>query len=207
MSPEHLSELISQYGYWVLVPLSFIEGPIIAFIAGTMASLGYFNFWILAALFFVRDVGLDAVYYALGYWGRDKKWTQKMMQKLGITPDHLDEVREIWDKHAGTTMFMGKVSYGIATAFIVVAGVIRMPLRKFFTWGSIVAVAQYGGLLVLGYYFGNVFGAKLTGLIENIQYVILGASAVIILYYGFSWYMRGTFFKIEKKEEKIHEMR
>ncbi|MBX4191924.1 hypothetical protein KW798_00325 [Candidatus Parcubacteria bacterium] len=207
MSPEHLSTLITSYGYWILIPLTFLEGPIIAFVAGTLASVGYFNIWLLATLFFVRDVGLDAVYYALGYWGRDKKFTHKMMAKLGVTGDHLDEVREIWEKHAGKTMFMGKLSYGIASAFIVVAGVIKMPLRKFFTWAVIVAVVQYGGLLVLGYFFGNAFGSKLSGLLENLQYAILGLSVFIFLYYGFSWYMRGSFFKTERREEQMHEMK
>jgi membrane protein DedA with SNARE-associated domain len=69
MSLEALTELILQYRYWILVPLSFIEGPLVAVIAGTLAAVGLFNIYFLLALFFVRDIMFDAVYYAIGYFG------------------------------------------------------------------------------------------------------------------------------------------
>ncbi|MDP2665084.1 MAG: hypothetical protein Q8P23_00320, partial [bacterium] len=69
MSVDFITELILQYRYWILIPLSLIEGPVVAFVAGTLASLGYFNMSFLAVLFFVRDVGLDGVYYAIGHFG------------------------------------------------------------------------------------------------------------------------------------------
>ena len=69
MSVDFITELILQYRYWILIPLSFIEGPVVAFVAGMLASMGYFNIYFLSALFFVRDVGLDGVYYAIGHFG------------------------------------------------------------------------------------------------------------------------------------------
>ncbi len=197
---DAITQLILDYRYWILIPLTFIEGPVIAFVAGTMAAVGFFNIYALALLFFARDMALDAAYYAAGYYGGQKPFAQKMLRRLGITPDHLDEVRTLWDKHAGKTMFIGKLSYGIATAFIVVAGMIKMPLPKFFKWGAIVAIIQYWGLLLLGFFFGNAFGGKLSTVIENLHYVLLGGTVLLILYYGFSWYMRGQFFKAEREE-------
>ena len=146
---DHTTQLIVEYRYWILVPLTFIEGPIVAFIAGTLASAGFFNIYILAVLFFVRDVGMDGVYYGIGYWGGRTKFAGKMLKKIGITPEHLNDVRELWKNHAGKTMFIGKISYGIASAFIVVAGMVKMPLKKFFGWGAVVAVAQYWSLLLV----------------------------------------------------------
>ena len=60
MSPDFITEILLQYRYWILIPLSLIEGPVVAFVAGTLAALGFFDIYFLAALFFVRDVGLDA---------------------------------------------------------------------------------------------------------------------------------------------------
>jgi membrane protein DedA with SNARE-associated domain len=90
-------------------------------------------------------------------------------------------------------MFIGKLSYGIAQAFIIVAGMVKMNLRKFFSYGALVAVAQYGTLLILGYFFGNAFGGKLSVIIENLQYVIAGVILVMSGYYIFSWYLRRKF--------------
>ncbi len=199
MSVESLTELILQYRYWILIPLSFIEGPVIAFVAGTLASVGLFNLYFLAALFFVRDVGLDGVYYAIGHFGAKTRFVQRMLKKLGITNDHLEQVRTLWQQRPGWTMFIGKLSYGIAAAFIVVAGMVRMPLPVFFKWAAIVAVLQYGVLLLAGYLLGNTFGGTAARAIENVQYIILAATIAISAYYIVSWRLRRRFIEEDQK--------
>ena len=110
MSVDFITELILQYRYWILIPLSFIEGPVVAFVAGMLASMGYFNIYFLSALFFVRDVGLDGVYYAIGHFGGRTNFAKRMLNKIGITTDHLEQVRVLWEKRPGWTMFIGKLS-------------------------------------------------------------------------------------------------
>lgn len=204
MGADHVTQLIVEYRYWILIPLTFLEGPIVAFVAGTLASVGYFNVYVLAGLFFVRDVGLDLVYYAIGYYGGRTTFARKMLRKIKVTDEHLNSVGELWKHHAGKTMFVGKLSYGIASAFIVVAGMVKMPLDKFIKWGAVVAVLQYGTLLVLGYVLGNAFGGTIQKLLENIQYAIAGLAILISAYYILSFYMRGVFFK-EKEKEKAND--
>jgi membrane protein DedA with SNARE-associated domain len=197
MSPEFITELILQYRYWILVPLSLIEGPVVAFVAGTLAAVGFFDMYFLAVLFFVRDVGLDGIYYAIGHFGGRTAFAERMLAKIGITDDHLEEVRLLWVRRPGTTMFIGKLSYGIASAFIVVAGMVKMPLAKFFAYGSIVAVLQYGTLLLLGYFLGASFGGSIARIISNVQYVIAFAALAISGYYLFTWYMRKKLLKVD----------
>ena len=203
MSPDYITEIILQYRYWILIPLSLIEGPLVAFVAGTLAAVGYFNMYFLAGLFFIRDVGLDGIYYAVGHFGAQTAFVKRMLAKIGITPDHLDQVRIIWEKKPFWTMFIGKLSYGIASAFIVVAGTVRMPLGKFFKYGSIVAVLQYGTLLFAGYYLGESVGGSAVRIIENVQYVIAFAAIVITGYYILTWYMRRKFLMEEKEIETL----
>jgi len=206
MSVELLTELILQYRYWILIPLSLIEGPVVAFVAGTLASIGYFDMYFLAGLFFVRDIGLDGIYYAIGHFGGQTAFARRMLKKIGITPDHLEQVRVLWEKRPGWTMFIGKLSYGIASAFIVVAGMVKMPLRKFFAYGSVVAVLQYGTLLFLGYYLGASLGGSVAKIISNVQYAIAFAAIFISGYYLFTWYMRKKFLKEEREiEESLPE--
>lgn len=193
------AQLLIEYRYWILIPLMFLEGPVAAFVAGGLAATGVFNVWVLAVLFFVRDVGLDGVYYAIGHYSGRSKFAKKMLKKMHVTEDHLDQVRLLWEKYPARTMFVGKLSYGIASAFIVVAGIIHMPIRKFFIYGSLVAVAQYGSLLVLGYFFGTSLGGSIGKVIENIQYGIAGVTIFATLYFGVTWYMKGTFIKSDEK--------
>jgi len=203
MSVDFITQLILQYRYWILIPLSFIEGPVVAFVAGTLASAGYFNMYFLAALFFVRDVGLDGVYYAIGHFGGRTAFVQRMLKKIGITPDHLEQVRILWEKKPFWTMFIGKLSYGIASAFIVVAGTVRMPLRLFFKYGIIVALLQYGVLLFAGYFLGASMGGNIVTIIDNVQYVIAFAAIAISGYYIFTWYMRKEFLKEDEEIEMM----
>lgn len=203
MSPDFITEILLQYRYWILIPLSLIEGPVVAFVAGTLAALGFFDMYFLSALFFVRDVGLDGVYYAVGYFGGKTSFAERMLTKIGITDDHLGKVRDLWERRPFTTMFIGKLSYGIASAFIVVAGVVKMPLRLFFRYGIIVAVLEYGTLLYAGYFLGASLGGSVVRIIQNAQYVIAFAGIVITGYYLLSWYMRRKFLKADKAVEDL----
>jgi len=198
MNPQEIAHLIIEYRYVILVPLAIVEGPIVAFVAGTAASLGYFNLYALMAVFFVRDMGMDAFYYYSGYFGWQSPLAKKMLGKINIEESQLDEVRLLWEKYPAKTMFVGKLSYGIAQAFIVVAGMVKMRLRKFFGYGALVAIAQYGTLLLLGYFFGNAFGGNTAVIVQNIQYVIAGIVVVISGYYALRWYMRKKF-SVSKK--------
>lgn len=196
------THLIIQYRYWILVPLSIIEGPVVAFIAGTLASLHYFNIYALGLIFFLRDMGMDGFYYCLGYFGWKTSFAKRMLGKLHVTEEHLKEVDRKWEEHPARTMFIGKLSYGIAAAFIVAAGMVKMRLRTFFKYGAIVAIAQYGTLLLLGYLWGNALGGSAASVIEHIEYAIAGATILIGGYYILSWSMRRRFLKNEKGVEQ-----
>lgn len=203
MSPDVITQMILQYRYWILIPLTFIEGPIIAFVAGTLAAAGIFNMYFLAALFFVRDVGLDVTCYAIGHFGGSTAFAKRMLAKIGVTEDHLEQVRVHWVERPGWTMFIGKLSYGIAAAFIVVAGMVKMPFRIFLKYGIQVAILQYGVLLFAGYYFGQSLGGSITHLLSNLQYAIGGIALAISVYYILTWYMRKRFLKEEKEIENL----
>jgi membrane protein DedA with SNARE-associated domain len=196
------AHLIIEYRYLILIPLAIIEGPIVAFVAGTLATLGYFNIFELGIFFFVRDVGIDAVYYAIGHYGGKTAFAQRMLRKIKVTPDHLDGVRSLWEKHPLSTMFIGKLSYGVGSTFVLVAGTVKFPFKTFFKYGAIVAIVQYWSLLALGYFYGNTFGGSISNVLSNIQYVIAAVGIVITIYYIFSFRMRSKLMKETEVEEK-----
>lgn len=201
MSFDFVTHLILQYRYWVLIPLTFVEGPIVAFVAGTLASTGFFNIWGLAVLFFVRDVGLDGLYYVLGHYGESTGRAQRILAKIGVTQSHLNEARRLWRTRPGTTMFIGKLSYGISAAFIVAAGMMRMPLQKFFLYGSIVAILQYGTLLFLGYFLGASFGGSVDKILSNVQYIIAFAAVAMTAYFFIVIRLRNKVLADEKQHQ------
>jgi membrane protein DedA with SNARE-associated domain len=205
MDQNVVVELILQYRYWILIPLSFIEGPIVAFIAGTLASVGYFNVYALGVFFLVRDVTVDLLMYGIGYWGAQTVFVQKMLHRFGVTDKEMEDIKILWNKNAGKTMFFSKLSYGVAAAFIMVAGMVRMPLKKFVFYGFLVAVLHYGTLLFLGYYLGASVGGSVSRVLENIQYVFGGAIVVVTTYLLFKRYINAKMRQAEKEVEKEEE--
>lgn len=195
MNLDSVTSLIVEYRYWILIPLSIIEGPIVAFAAGTLASLGYFNVFWLAIFFLIRDLVMDGLYYALGHFGGRTALVRRLLKKIGVRSEHLDDIKALWGRRAFLTMFFGKLSYGIASSFIVVAGTVGMPLRIFFGWGAVVAILQYGVLLAFGFFFGVSLGGKADVLIKDFEYVVAGITVIGILYYVLSRYARGRIMK------------
>lgn len=200
MDAGHVTALIIEYRYWILIPLSFIEGPIVAFFAGSLAAGGLFNPWALGVFFLARDVIVDLLCYYLGYHGRNAKWMMKLLRRLGVTEEHLDDVQRLWQENPGKTMFLSKLSYGVAAGFIVVAGLVRMSLSQFIRYGLLIAFLHYGTLLVLGYFFGATFGGTIVGLLEKLPIVLTILSAIAIAYYLFKRYVSKN---LKKEEERV----
>jgi membrane protein DedA with SNARE-associated domain len=200
----HIAQLILEYRYWILVPLCFIEGPIVAFVAGALASVGYFNVYLLALIFFIRDIALDAFMYGVGHFGSETRFAHWILKKIKVTEAHLRSVHNLWEKNPGKTMFFSKLSYGLSATFLIVAGFVGMSFKKFITYGAMVTVMQYGVLLVLGYYFGGAFGT-ISSILNNLGFVILGISIFITGYYVFTHIMRNRLLAKEKAEENQDE--
>lgn len=202
MTLSSTAQLIIEYRYLIMIPLAIVEGPIVAFVAGTLASLGYFNIYGLALFFFARDMGMDACYYALGYFGGRTGFARRLLRKIRVTEDHLEGVRLLWEHNPMSTMFIGKLSYGIGSTFVAVAGMVKFRVTTFFKYGALVAILQYWTLLAIGYFFGSSFGGSISNILANIQYVIAGIGIVITVYYFFSWRMRQKFTEEAEVEEE-----
>jgi membrane protein DedA with SNARE-associated domain len=195
MTPEVATRLLVEYRYWILIPLTFLEGPVVAFAAGTLASLGYFKLYELAVLFLVRDLLADTAYYCAGYFGRRSRAVRKALAWLKIEDANLDRIRERLLKHPIQTIFIGKLSYGVASTIIVGFGVIRMRYLTFMAYGVWVTVLQYGTLLALGFYYGVSLGARITSILDALEYLAAAVAVAAAVYYLFGRSVRDRLFK------------
>lgn len=200
MSIDSALPLIQQYGYWVLFPLAFFEGPITAFVAGTFVALGYFNIYFAYAVMLLGDLIPDVAYYLFGRYGEQKTLINRYASRIGIKEEHFDAIRRLWQKHPGKTMFFSKLAYGLSTPFLVSAGLVGMSLQRFLLYAFPITVIQYAVLLTLGYYFGTSF-KLVSNTVEIIQIGIGGVIVVAIAYYFLTRYMRKKLLREEAQEE------
>ena len=200
MDPAAIIALIIHYRYWIVFPLACFEGPILAFIVGTLIALGYFNPIVVYMVLILGDVIPDAIYYFLGRYGENKPFVKRIIEKAGVSSEHFDVLRRLWYKHTAKTMFFTKVAYGLSTPLLVSGGFVRVPFSKFFLYSLGMSFLQYAVFLSLGYYFSNSF-QLVSKSFERIQIFIAAVVIVAAAYYIFTIYMRKKLLEVEKREE------
>ena len=189
MTPDTITHLILEYRYPMLVLLAFLEGPIVSFAGGFLASLGYFNPVVVLVILVGKDMAVDAVCYFIGKWGNRGRLVHHYSGKIGITEEHWDKLNELWEKKPWRTMFVSKLSYGLSIPFLISAGLTHMSYKRFWFYAAQIAFLQYGVLVIVGYYFGDTFAfAK-----KSIDIATIGVSVIaafMLVYYIFAAYMR-----------------
>lgn len=156
MESQQIFQFLSHYGYWIMVPLMIIEGPIITIISAMLAKLGAFNVFLVFILSVAGDMIGDIILYYLGYvFGNS--FVRKIGKYLGITEKLVSRMEKYFQKHGGKTIFTVKSTTGLCWATFAAAGIVRMDFKKFVKysfWGGIV---WSGFLVIMGYFYGYMW--------------------------------------------------
>ena len=171
---------ILAYRYVALFPLALVEGPLVAFAAGILAALGYLSPLPAFIILILGDVIPDMAYYLFGLYGTDSKFMRGYLERNRSAAGHVSGYEKLWRNAPGKMMFMSKLAYGLSTLLLVSAGMVKVPIGKFFQLALVVTLLQYGVLMFVGYYFGSslVVADKY---LSYIGYVAAGLVLVFIM--------------------------
>ncbi|MEI7498371.1 MAG: DedA family protein [Candidatus Falkowbacteria bacterium] len=175
-----IQELL-QYKYFLLFPLTVIEGPIITVVAGLLVALGNFNFWYVLVVVVLGDLTGDSMYYAIGRWGKEtfiKRWGKY----LGITADRVLRIEKHFGEHSGKTLLTGKLTHGIGAIFLVAAGLAKMPFGKYFWYNVLATIPKSLVLIFVGYYYGFAL-TRVKSWLEAISFLFIGLALAGGLWY------------------------
>lgn len=184
---------VLQHGYFFIFVLMFIEGPVVTAAAAFVAALHYLNIWAVLVLSILANLIPDALYYALGYWGRNR-FVDRYGHCLGITPQKVAIVEKLLKRHSGKSLFAMKMIPLLATPGLVVAGVAKMDIRQYAFWCVVITIPSSLLYLILGYYFGTSYTAIEHYLHLGI-YVIIAAAAIVMAVVYFQKKYFGDLFK------------
>lgn len=201
MTPDTIIQLIIEYRYWILFPLACIEGPMLAFIAGTLIALGYFNPFAVFGILVLGDVLPDISYYFLGRYGKQKSLIERFGPRIGITPERFEVARTLWFGHTFKTMLITKFAYGLSTPLLVTAGLVHLPFNRFWQSSVPLSILQYVILLALGYFLGASF-ALVESSLARVQLIIAAVAVLFAVYYFVTSSFRKKFLAEQKKEEE-----
>jgi membrane protein DedA with SNARE-associated domain len=146
----HLPEL----GYWNYFILSFLivlNGPAATLLGGAAASAGLLRPQLVFLAGIIGNLVADVFWYNVGARGQ-AGWILKHGQRFGVRQKHLDKLSEGMEQHVIKILLMAKISIGLAVPTLLVAGIIRIPWRKWFPIVFMGEVVWTGILVLVGYY-------------------------------------------------------
>jgi len=163
----YLDLLVTNYGTWVyailflvifcetgLVVTPFLPGDSLLFIAGAVAAGGGMDPVLLGGLLMLAAILGDSTNYIIGRTAGGKMFSNpnsKIFRR-----DYLQKTHDFYDRHGGKTVTLARFLPIIRTFAPFVAGVGKMPYPRFFGFSVLGTVVWVGGLVTLGYFFGNV---------------------------------------------------
>ena len=157
-----------------LVVTPFLPGDSLLFAVGVLCRLGGMSLAVILPLLLVAAVLGDASNYFIGNTVGPKVFTSATSKLLNR--DHLLKTQAFYDKYGGKTIIIARFIPIVRTFAPFVAGIGKMPYRKFFSFNVIGAVAWVGLLLPLGYAFANLPFVK-----KNFHVVIFAIIGISIL--------------------------
>jgi len=174
----HLATFVQNYGTWVyallfaiifvetgLVVMPFLPGDSLLFVVGAMCGVGLMDFSLVVALLIVAAILGDQVNYSIGRYFGPKvfQWeNSRFFNKRAF-----DQAHAFYERYGGVTIIVARFLPFLRTFAPFVAGVAEMTRSKFSLYNVVGAVLWVGGIVTVGYLFGNIPWVK-----ENLDKII-----------------------------------
>lgn len=158
-----LIEAIKTVGYAGLFAIVFAEtglflgfflpGDSLIFVAGFLASQGFFHPVLLPVILFVAAVTGNMAGYEFGRRVGPKLFSRE--DSLLFRKDHVTKTKKFYDKYGGKTVMIARFVPIVRTFAPILAGVAEMKYMVFLAYNIAGAAIWAVGLTVLGYFLGT----------------------------------------------------
>jgi len=183
---QEFIQLLPYWGYPLMLLLMTLEGPIITIISAFLASLGYFNIFIVFSLSVLGDVLGDIVLYFIGYFG-GHKILLKAEKFLKIKESVIEKLREKFRQNGAKIIFYVKSTTGLCYITFILAGTARMKLSKFVKYSILGGLFWSSFLVIVGYFFGYA-AEQISEYIKYAGYIIL--TGAVMFFIGLTLYKK-----------------
>jgi len=183
-SGQEILNFLSHWGYWIILPLMIIEGPVATILSAMLAAAGVFNVGVVFVLSIFGDVVGDVMLYWAGKIG-GMKFVDNIGKYMGITHNLVLKMEKYFEHHGGKTIFAVKSTTGLCWATFVAAGIAKMNFGKFVKYSILGGIVWSGFLVAMGYFYGYMW-QEIKKYIEWAGWLIMGLAittfAFITLY-------------------------
>ncbi len=182
---------VAPFGYWaypLITILVAIEGPVVILLASAAASTRLLNPVLVFFSAITGNLAADTGWYMVGFLGK-LDWFKRGGKRIGINPETFDKLRERIHDHAVKILFLAKVTNAFIVPALIIAGIARVPWRKWFPF-IVIGETLVTGLLITTMYFA---ANSLLQVEKGFEYFALAISALVVL--GFFLFARSSWFR------------
>lgn len=189
---EHLLDVLRDflvhYGYWAIAATLALENAGLPLPGETILLLASFlayseHLLRLPMLILVGIVAAtlgDNAGFLVGHWG-GRRFLEKYQHAFRIKERTLHRAERIFQRYGAATIFFARFVFGLRMIAGPLAGVLRMPWKKFALFNFLGASLWVCVICTVGYLFGRHW-QKLITFFRRIDIMIAVVATVIILY-------------------------
>ena len=190
---KYLEMFVTHYGAWVyallfiiifvetgVVVMPFLPGDSLLFVVGAMCGVGLMNYPLVVGLLFAAAVLGNQSNYTVGraigpkvFQWENSRWFNKAA---------FDQAHAFYERHGGITLVAARFVPFLRTFAPFVAGVAQMTRAKFTFFDVVGGALWVGGIVTIGYFFGNIPWVKLH--LEKIIWAMIFVPGLLVLLGG-----------------------
>ena len=163
---QTLGVWVAQYGAWVylvlflivfaetgLIVMAFLPGDSLLFIAGAFGATGSMNAGLLIVLLLAASILGNTVNFFIGRAVGKRVYTAnwRFLDRAALMRTHA-----FYERHGGKALVLARFIPVIRAFAPFVAGVAEMPVGRFQLFSVAGALLWVAGLVLAGYFFGNI---------------------------------------------------
>ena len=186
LQDPHTLLYIKSIGYPTMLLVMIVEGPLMTILAAFLASLGFFNIFIVFTLSILGDIIGDIILYSIGHIGGVKA-LEKAERILKIKTATVEKLETYFKKHGKKTIFAVKSTTGLCWIAFIAAGTSGMKFKDFIKASFLGGLVWSGFLVISGYFFGYAF-EKIGSYIKYAGILIF--LAVVLFYISLTLYKK-----------------
>ncbi len=172
-----------------------LPGETAAILGGVLASQHHLQLWLIMVLVILAAVTGDSVGYEVGRHYGPRILHLRLLQKRR---QKLDAARDFLARRGGAAVFLGRFTAFFRAVMPALAGLSRMPYRRFLLFNAAGGLIWGAAAVLLGYFAGNAYLAVAKSLGHAITLTVLGAAVLAVI----TWHIRQR--RKTRTEQNLH---
>lgn len=168
---------LGEWTYFILALLVAIEGPIATLLGAAAASAGLMKPMQVFLFAAAGNLTADTLWYSLGYMGKTE-WILHFGRRLGLSESLIDHLKQNMLTHATKFLFLAKLTMSFVIPSLITAGLLRIPMKRWFPALIVAETLWTGSLVLIGYYTTEAIKRVERG----VEYAVLSISIAFVIF-------------------------